>query len=89
MVSDSSESNPIGEQDILFWEEAQLLKSNAEGSWCLVGDFNFTTFLHEYSKGGSQGAREHFMNWINDLQLIDLRFSCSPFTWSKGVRSAT
>ncbi|XP_019438842.1 PREDICTED: uncharacterized protein LOC109344534 [Lupinus angustifolius] len=70
-----------------LWE---ILRSIAEGMttpWCLMGDFNVVASDSERegssSPHPSRGASA-FASFINSSHLIDMGFSGSWFTWTKG-----
>lgn len=62
------------------------LASSIQGPWIILGDFNAIISSHEFSRGEGRAIdRVSFGNWINMLGLIDMGFSGSHFTWSRGV----
>lgn len=54
--------------------------------WVLGGDFNAIA-SHEERKGGSilrSALSQHFINFLFDMGLHDLKFSGPPFSWCRG-----
>ncbi|KAL8152131.1 hypothetical protein V2J09_021939 [Rumex salicifolius] len=51
------------------------------------GDFNDTVSLEERT-GSSDSMRrrcDRFKEWVEDMELLDLRFTGPKFTWSRGL----
>ncbi|KAL8158669.1 hypothetical protein V2J09_000206 [Rumex salicifolius] len=71
----------------------RLLKFGAENDlpWVLLGDFNETSSLEERTSVLDRLHRWcfRFNRWIDEMELLDMRFSGSKFTWNGGTDPAT
>jgi len=65
--------------------------ANNSQPWLLAGDFNETKSMEERRNYSVDLLRRctHFGNWIESNALIDLGFTGSPFTWTRGLSPDT
>ncbi|WCJ39636.1 RNA binding RNA-directed DNA polymerase [Euphorbia peplus] len=67
----------------LFMSDMVHLKNSIVDPWVMVGDFNCIKSLDE-KQGGSMkilNRCQFFVDWINDMEVIDLGFQGPIFTW--------
>lgn len=77
---------PIMSTKQSFWNALLQIGSAQQGSWLLVGDFNYILHSHENRGGslrGSSFAHTGFQNTLDSLGLLDLGFSGYKFTWDQ------
>nr|XP_016484663.1 PREDICTED: uncharacterized protein LOC107805183 [Nicotiana tabacum] len=69
----------------IVWDEISAVRGLMEGPWAVCGDFNVTRFISEKKncRRRTRGMVE-FSDFIEDMNLIDLRLEDSSFTWFKG-----
>ncbi|XVF50260.1 hypothetical protein PTKIN_Ptkin04bG0081900 [Pterospermum kingtungense] len=60
-------------------------KTELNGSWLSVGDYNVVSSIDEVSVGGSLAHYRNgrFVDWINEQGLFDLGYSGPKFTWMR------
>lgn len=69
-----------------LWRELKEFASTHNKPWLLVGDFNDTRFAWEKSYSCAETSRRsaRFNEWVDDLGLLEVEFSGSTHTWSRG-----
>ncbi|XP_025638571.1 uncharacterized protein [Arachis hypogaea] len=72
-------------EKLVMWEELSYMVGLCQVSFCFMGDFNEILRLEERKDAVSLPASaEDFMEWVQDLQLIDLPLTDRKFTWFRG-----
>lgn len=60
------------------------------GPRVMVGDFNAITTNEESNGiGGSPARRYRFVDWLNNISMIDFGFMGNPFIWGCGNQATT
>ncbi|XP_074289295.1 uncharacterized protein LOC141614451 [Silene latifolia] len=69
-----------------LWDELQTFAQDNNHPWLLAGDFNEIRSLNERHGGDANMARrcKNFNNWIDNCELLELAFTGSSHTWSRG-----
>ncbi|KAL8129303.1 hypothetical protein V2J09_018458 [Rumex salicifolius] len=84
-------SSPTPHAREVLWNHLLNLKTDNSKPWLLMGDFNETSNLEERSSE-SDGMRrrcERFSAWIDEMDMIDLGYTGSKFTWTRGKDLST
>ncbi|KAL8158694.1 hypothetical protein V2J09_000231 [Rumex salicifolius] len=79
-------ASPTPENREELWNHLISLKGENFKPWLMTGDFNETSCMEERT-GESDNLRrrcQKFQDWIDDMELIDLGFSGSKYTWARG-----
>lgn len=75
----------------LLWHELAKI-SSLHLPWLIVGDFNSILSRNEHKEGSfayyDKKAR-FLLNFIDENNLFDLKFYCSPYTWCNNQHGAT
>ncbi|XP_056692243.1 uncharacterized protein [Spinacia oleracea] len=82
--------DPSKRQD-LIWRELENFAARNNKPWMLAGDFNETRFDWERSSSCSETSRRsnHFNQWVEHNQLLEIEFSCPSHTWARGNSAET
>ncbi|XP_074318455.1 uncharacterized protein LOC141655267 [Silene latifolia] len=69
-----------------LWSELENFARVNNRSWLIAEDINETRSLSERHGGNQNMARrcDHFNNWIEDCELIELAFTGPNHTWARG-----
>ncbi|XP_075112012.1 uncharacterized protein LOC142182049 [Nicotiana tabacum] len=69
----------------IVWREIGAVRGLMEGPWAVCGDFNVTRYPSEKREclRGSKAMVE-FSDFIEDMELIDLRLEGGYYTWFRG-----
>ncbi|KAF9607829.1 hypothetical protein IFM89_001577 [Coptis chinensis] len=69
------------------WDYIRAYKNVFLGPWIILGDFNVVAYSAKKEGGNPVLIRhmEDFVQFINDLDMIDLGFSGPSFTWSNNI----
>jgi len=67
-----------------FWSQLAEFGSDSSVPWLCIGDFNsITSSLDKLGGRPFNGcSKNDFGHFMNSFGMIDLGFSCNPFTWS-------
>ncbi|XP_071704036.1 uncharacterized protein [Rutidosis leptorrhynchoides] len=79
-----------GKDRITLWEELAFQSRIAnKTAWFIMGNFNVTRYLHEYSSGSSLFTDDmnEFNDCINKLHLEDINSTGFHFTWTKSLKN--
>ncbi|XP_070016488.1 uncharacterized protein LOC142182619 [Nicotiana tabacum] len=69
----------------IVWREIGAVKGLMEGPWAVCGDFNVTRYPSEKRECLRRSkAMVEFSDFIEDMELIDLRLEGGYYTWFKG-----
>ncbi|XP_070017166.1 uncharacterized protein [Nicotiana sylvestris] len=67
------------------WSEIGAVRGLMEGPWAVCGDFNVTRYPSEKRECSRRSrAMVEFSDFIEDMELIDLRLEGGNYTWFKG-----
>ncbi|KAK5785130.1 hypothetical protein PVK06_039682 [Gossypium arboreum] len=69
----------------LLWNDLKNKNLVGQIPWMVIGDFNVILASIEKTGGLTKGRRcPHFGDFVDFVELHDLRFRRSPFTWHRG-----
>ncbi|XP_021835969.1 uncharacterized protein [Spinacia oleracea] len=76
--------DPSRRQDL--WRELEEFATRNNKQWLLAGDFNETRFGWERSSSCAETTRRsnHFNQWVENNQLLEIEFSGPSHTWARG-----
>jgi hypothetical protein len=75
---------------LLFFDDMKSLQHNVSGPWVLAGDLNIYRYAHEKNNNNiSWTDMENFIDWINQMELMDIEICNSKYTWSNMRRDPT
>lgn len=82
-------ATPVFRQDL--WEYIICLGVVVKVSWLLLGDFNQILSQEEKRDGSSAipGRMEEFREVLRNCELVDLKFSSPPLTWTNMQKGLT
>ncbi|XP_070007559.1 uncharacterized protein [Nicotiana sylvestris] len=67
------------------WSEIGAVRGLMEGPWAVCGDFNVTRYPSEKRECSRRSrAMVEFSDFIEDMEMIDLRLEGGNYTWFKG-----
>ncbi|KAL2906409.1 putative ATP-dependent DNA helicase HFM1 [Bienertia sinuspersici] len=81
--------NPTKRQEL--WQELSEFAASNNKTWLIAGDFNETRVRCERSSSCDATTRrsQNFNEWIEDLELIETKFSGPIHTWERGHSKET
>ncbi|KAF9620230.1 hypothetical protein IFM89_010965 [Coptis chinensis] len=76
--------DPVAHKHIVVWNYLRYLRNVLSGPWLILGDFNAISSLSEKEGGNPTPFRyiDDFVSPIKDLEMADLGYYGSAFTWS-------
>lgn len=68
-----------------LWEELTIIRHSCDGPWVVCSDFNVTRYPNERTVNNNLSrTMTEFIDWINEMELIDPPLFGGSFTWRRG-----
>ena len=68
-----------------LWNELTMVRNRWASPWCAIGDFNVIRVPSErWGQSGFSPTMVAFLDWIDNLQLVDLPLVGGQYTWCNG-----